>query len=358
MSEREILVRDVPVGLWVFGLIFFGAGILIPSLIGAPIYVGAIFALIGLVILLLVPAVYVEIDQGRRVLVIRKIGVLQRSEQEIPVHKIASVYVDQRVSNDDDGTSYTYRVVIGLDDGTEVPLRKSSSSGRKKKVVWADAIREAVGVGGQDESPISLGEAVAMAFTLDPVDGQEESTGISAGEQETDGVRWQLETLRWAASDQNSLIYRWQSDSYKTPDYFTYLAQRMEGVGEQKLLMNLAGKALFKQSLRMFGFDHTHTPGLERAELVTEADQRLLDNYLIYSSSPNQVRGLLNPWAVMPLVRWADRYKLERGKGEVNQLTVLISPMGVFVSALDELDAAEVDELVGLGVELVRSLGG
>ena len=358
MDEREMLVQDVPVGLWVVGLVFFGAGIFVPTVVGAPIFFGAIFALIGLAVLLLVPAVYVEFDRGRRLLVIRKIGVIQRSTQEIPVNKIASVYVDQRVSSGDNGTSYTYRVVLGLDDGTEVPLRKSSSSGRKKKVAWADAIREAVGVGGMDESPVSLGEAVAMAFTLEPVDGQEENTGIPPGEQETDGVLWQLETLRWAASDQNALIHRWQSTSFETPDSFTYLTQRMEGAGQQKLLMNLAGKALFKQSLRMFGFDEFYTPGLGQAKIIEEADQRLLDNYLIYSSNPEQANRLFNPWVVMPLVRWADRYALTREKGAFNQLTVLISPLGVFVSALGDLDAAEVDELVGLGIELVRSLGG
>ncbi len=39
-------------------------------------------------------------------------------------------------------------------------------------------------------------------------------------------------------------------------------------------------------------------------------------------------------------------------------MTVLFSPLGVYVSVLNTLDRPQVEELVALGVELVRAQGG
>jgi hypothetical protein len=291
-------------------------------------------------------------------LVIRKRSLTGSQSQEIPVTEINRVYVDQSVSRDEGSTSYTYRVVIVKDDGQEFPLRTAYSSGRRKKVEQADAIRQIVGVGGSDEYPMDAGTALAQAFTLNPVADQEEQTGIPTGEQETNGVRWKLETFAYGGAGLGSPVYRWSSMDFETPGYFVYLAQRVEGVGKQKGLMSLAGKMLIKQSIKMYGFDEYYAPGWDDAEAVEDVDRRLAENYFVYSSDPLEARRLLNPWTVMPLVGWADRYELEKSVKDFHQLAVLFSPLGVYVSVLNKLDAAQVDELIALGVELVRAQGG
>jgi len=121
--------------------------------------------------------------------------------------------------------------------------------------------------------------------------------------------------------------------------------------------MKLAGNLLFKQSIRMYGFDQSFTPGLETAETMEDVDQRLVEHFFIHTSNQNEARRILNPWAVMPLVGWADRYALENRSKKFHQLSVLFSPWGVYLSVLNSLDSSQVDELIALGVELVRSQG-
>ena len=243
------------------------------------------------------------------------------------------------------------------DDGEEIPLRTAYSSGRSKKEEQAEAIRQIAGVGGLDQSPGSISEAFGQAFQLNPVADQEAQTGIPTGEQETNGVRWKLETLAYGGAGLGSPVYRWSSMDFETPGYFVYLAQRVEGAGRQTGLMSLAGKMLIKQSIKLYGFDEYYAPGWGDAKALEDIDRRLADNFYVYSSDPVEARRLLNPWTVMPLVGWADRYELEKGAKDFHQLSVLYSPLGVYVSVLNKLDAAQVDELVALGVELVRSQG-
>lgn len=330
-------------GLWLFFSLF------------APWWVGGIFFLCGVALVVFVPVVTVFVDRGRGLLVIERLSLTGKVVQEIPTDQIASVYVDQRVSSDEDGTSYTYRVVLVLDNGEEVPLRKSSSSGRKQKVRWADAIREEIGVSGVDEDRLSIREGLEQAFALNPIQDQEEKIGIAPGVQESNGVHWQLETFNYASASQGAPVHRWSSTDIDTPNDFVFIVQKVEGMGEQRGLMKLAGKFLFKTSMQMYGFDESFAPGLQNAKIVENVDKRLAENYFVYTSNPVLARQLLNPWMVMPLVSWSARYELRPRDQEMHQLAVLFSPYGLYVSQLGQLDQAEVDELIALGVELVRA---
>ena len=358
MDNREVVIRDVPVFLWIFGVGFFGFGIFMVIAGSAPLWAGALFFLFGAGIVLFVPIVTVRHDRSGGVLRVEKIAVVRRKIHEIAVHRIERVDVDHKISTDDGRTSHTYRVVIVEEDGVETPLRTSYSSGRNKKLQQAEAIRQAIGVGGDDESPMDFGANIEQAIRLHQVEDQEAQTGIPIGEQESDGVRWQLESFEYGGAQGGSLVYRWSSTNFETPDYFLFLAQRVEGVGKQKGLMNLVGNLLIKQSIKMYGFDEYFTPGVDKASPVEGIDRRLDQYFFVYSSDQEKARKLLNPWTVMPLVGWADRYALEKRSKNFHQLSVLFSPLGVYVSVLNTLDAAQVDELVALGIELVRAQGG
>lgn len=357
MDDSQVLFRDVPVFLWVVGLGLFVGGIYLLTFMSAPVAIGIGLAVAGLLLLAFTPIVTVSVDRNAGLLVIRKLGIFNRKRQELPISKVEKVYVERHVSTDEDGTSITYRVVVGMEDGTQIPLRKGYSSGFRGKEQKADQIRAALGVSGLDQEKYAAEINARPGITPVEEEGLLAEAGITPGEHETNGVRWELETYAYGSTVGGSMLYRWLSTDFDTPGYFLYLAQRMEGQGEQKGLMNLMGNMLIKQSMRMYGFDDSYAPGLGNASSLEDVDRRLKEQFFIYTSSPAEARRLLNPWTVMPLIGWADRYALERRSKKFHQLSVLYSPNGVFVSVLNSLDAAQVDELVSLGMELLRAQG-
>ena len=178
-----------------------------------------------------------------------------------------------------------------------------------------------------------------------------ENAHTPEGEQVTDGVRWELQHYSFASSP----VTRWFSPEVETPDYFVYIAQKQEGQGEQKGIMNLFGKSLFKQSLKMYGFDESYTPGLDQAVIHQETDRRLMQDFFIFTSNTREAHRVLNPWVVTPLLAWTDRYPLNSTGQQFSQMTVLFSPWGLFISVLGSLNARDLEEITSLGVEIVKS---
>lgn len=356
MVDRKQIIRDVPFMMWVIGLFTIGFGIYGFITDFLPLLPGLIVMAVGLAMFLITSILTVYVDPSRRVLEIERLSVLGRKTIEVQISKIQSIYVDRKVGTDSDGDrSVTYQVVLILDDGERIPLRKSYSSAKRKHERFAEIIRQETGLDHVDHAPESLGEMLAMAMQPVPADSQEAATGIAPGEHESNGVRWQLESFHLGSQAEGSTIHRWSSTDVDTGNDFVYITQKMEGQGQQRALMKLAGKFLFKTSLQMYGFDEFYAPGFEKAQTVENVDRRLVENFFIFASDPALARQLLNPWMVAPLINWSERYELQPGEKKMNQLSVLFSPLGVFVSQLGRLDRAEVDELVGLGVELVRA---
>ncbi|MFN2145566.1 MAG: hypothetical protein ACK2T7_09445 [Anaerolineales bacterium] len=356
MYERERIIRDIPFIAWFFGL--FTIGISLYGFVGRflPLWVQLLLIAIGLVTLLLPSILNVYADRGRRVLEIEQVRLFGAKRTEVQYDQISRIYVERSASQDSDGSrSYTYRVILILENGDQVPLRGYSSSARRKHERQAEAIRQAIGLDSVDRTPESLGEAFAEAMHLIPAENQESLTGVPAGIQETDGIHWQLESFQIGGPTQGSMVYRWSTTDVDVPNDFVFIVQRMEGMGEQKGLMKLAGKFLFKTSIQMYGFDQTYTPGIERANTVEDVDKRLVEDFFVFTNDPGLPRQLLNPWIVMPLLGWARRYELNLGEKEFHQLSVLFSPLGLFVSQMGRLDQAEIDELVSLGIELARA---
>ncbi len=356
-SDNQPLFRDVPVALWLFGLIFFGVGVGVGFFNRAPLWFGLIFAVIGLSFLLFVPIITVTVDRNTGLLLIRRTGIFRSSVEEVQVRQIRDVYVSRKVSTSSDGTSTTYQVRIVLEDGQEIPIRKYTSSGFRGKDKQARLIREALDIpeGGFRAEARNANlrwagqEAVRQVYEEEQI----EKTNEIGKPQVTDGVEWELQTITYGTTP----LSRWVSPSYSTNGFFLYIAQKVEGQKDQKMLMNMLGKTLFKQSLKMFGFDASYTPGVDQAEIMEGLDKRLLAEYFVYTSSPTETHRLLNPWVVAPLLGWADRHPVQSGSSEYNQLTVLFSPRGVYLSTLGILNQTHLDELVGLGVEIVRAQG-
>lgn len=356
MYERERIIRDVPFVMWLFGLSTIGIAVYGFFTGFLPFWVRLLLIGIGLLMFLLPSILNVYADRGRRVLEIERIKLIGSKRIEVPYDRISRIIVERKRSQDSDGsTSTTYRVLLILENGEQVPLRNYSTSARRKNERQAEAIRQAVGLDSVERTPESFGEAFAQAMHLMPAENQELMTGVPAGIQETDGIRWQLETFHIGGPTEGSMVHRWSTADIDLPNSFVFIVQKMEGVGEQKGLMKLVGKFLFKTSIQMYGFDESYTPGIDRAATVEDVDKRLVNDFYIYSSDPALPRQLLNPWIVMPLIGWARRYELIPGEKAFHQLSVLFSPLGLFVSQLGKLDQAEIDELVSLGIELARA---
>jgi hypothetical protein len=145
------VLRDVPVFLWIFSLVFLSVGVLI-------IYDGgsAIFALImtavGLGFLLFTSVLTITADRSTRMLKLESRSLLRHKLTQVPFDEIID-YVERRVSSGRGGSSTTYRLTLLRKDGEVVPFRSYSSSGRNKKERWAVQLREVIGIQDTNRTP-------------------------------------------------------------------------------------------------------------------------------------------------------------------------------------------------------------
>jgi hypothetical protein len=352
-SETGEIFRDYPVSLWVIGLIFFAGGIyFFYRSFSLPFLLGGIG--IGLLLVILSTVLTVELLDGGRTLVLLHQGLLKRDRQELDVGEIQSIFVQQS-SNRNSDTSATYRVVIRMNNGEQYPLRGYFSSGYQSKERTARTLREAIGVAGQDQTPMGVMQMAAqMVQDIYQADGQNLD---EMEEQQTSGVRWKIQTVTIGPSQ----VTRWLSKDFTSPEHFLYLVQKLEDQESGKMVMSLMGKTLMRKSLQMYGFKDEDLPNLDNAVVMEHLDKRMEKFFLGYTSDGSWAQHILNAWVAMPLVGWASDHPLQQGvknPESFSQLAVLFSPTGVFVSCLGELTESEQEQLIDLGVEIVRAHGG
>jgi hypothetical protein len=350
--QQDELIREYPISLWIPAFIFFAGGIF-TYFRRFPIGVSIGGVAIGLLLVVLSMVLVVRLDRGGRVLTVQRIGLVRRSIQELAVSEIQAVVVQQSQNRDRD-SGPTYRVVIVMENGEAVPLRSYYSSGYQSKEETAQRLREAIGVEGHDQTPQGVLE-MASQF----VQGVYQPDGVGLGEmeeQETNGVRWQMQTVALGASP----VTRWLSKDFTYPDQFLYLVQKIENKDGGGIVMNLMGNTLMRQSLRIYGFSDADLPNIEDAVVLDEVDNRLDKYFMGYASDELDAPGLINTWVVDPLLTWAEAHPMRQGRKQredFSQLAVLFSPNGVYLSCLGELTEDETEQLVNLGVEVVRALG-
>jgi hypothetical protein len=350
-NQKE-LIREFPVSLWVTAFVFFAGGVF-TFLKEFPLGVSIGGIVIGLLLVGFSTVLVVDLDQSGSNLIIQRLGLIRRSMDELQVNEIQTVFVQQSRNRDRD-SSASYRVVIVMENGDVVPLRSYFSSGYQAKESTAQLLREAIGVEGSDQGPQGVLE---MASQL--VQGVYQPDGEILGEleeQETDGVRWQIHTVTLG----NTPVNRWLSKDFTTPDQFLYLVQKIENQDSGRMVMNLMGKTLMRQSLRLYGFTDEDIPNIEGAVVLDEQGKRLDKYYMGYTSDEDEATQLLSPEVVELLVAWTEDHPMRhvaKQRDDFNQLAVLFSPNGVYVSCLGELSESDTEQLVNLGVEMVRALG-
>lgn len=351
--QREEIIREYPINIWTVALILFAVAIYgYYQSMSIGITIGIAGA--GLLVLLLSRLLIVEFADSRRVLLLRRIGIISRKVDELPVSNIQSVFVQQSRRRDN-RNSPSYRVVIAMKDGETYPLRSYYSGGALRNETAAEKIRLAVGVGGHDQTTMGMLEMGSKLFSE-----AYQPNGVALDEmaaQETNGVRWQMQTIPLGASP----VTRWLSKDFTYPGQFLYLAQKLEGQESGKKIMAMMGKTLFRQSMRMYGFGDADTPNIDRADQMEIEDHRLDEHFLCYASDPIGAKRLLSSLVVGSLSDWAERHPLRQGVKQTDnfsQLVILFSPNGAYLSCLGELKDSETEELVNLGVELVNAQAG
>ena len=181
------VVRDMPWGLWFFGLFVCSLGALIAqsTLWTADImglFIGAVLCGIGLLMIGLFSVLTVRADRENGLLTLTYRSLLTKRVKEIPLAKIDSINVEG------------YRVVITESDGRVTPLRSM-----KKSPAWqrsaAKRLREATGVGGSDGDVFRMLTGRDESVNQQIRRRQEELTGPNKPMSETVGVHWNVQSI-------------------------------------------------------------------------------------------------------------------------------------------------------------------
>src|SRR5258706_1504946 len=355
-NDSQLVIRDSPISLWIFGLIFAGVGAFFFFQVGKDAAFTLIFVAIGLGVLLFSSTLTITADRITRTLTLEYRSLLRHAIKQIPFDEVASINVLRSVSHNKGHTSYTYRVVLTRKDGQVIPFRSYASSGSAGKEQQATQLRAFIGVQGVDATPAGMLRAAPQIAQAVFQNQQQALTGPETEMHETDSVHWQIQSMAMGAAPAT----RWYSPDFKTPDTFLFVAQKVDGQGQAGggFLASL-GNMMFKQSISLYGFHADDTPGIDQAATLTPLDPALEPHFMAFTNDPASARQTLNPWAVMPLADWARRYPLQQFQSgaRFSQLVVLFGPGGVYLATLNILQPDQVDELTTLGVELVKSQG-
>lgn len=363
MESEKLTLRDFPFGLWLAGLGFLAAaGYFFTRGGSSATNTSYLFGLVALLLLFLPSVLTITADKTTRVLVLRYGLLISRSTKEFSFDEIQTIHVNSRTSFDrTDGSrqrSTSYRLEIIKKDGQSIPFRSYYSGGFFLKEQQAKKLRAFIGLAeGLDETP--LGILTNMQKIVQPIlEAQQVAlTGDNEQIHETDGVKWQLQTIALGGSS----VTRWYSQDFSTLDTFLYVTQKVQG---QKTLygdgfMASIGKTLFRQVLGMYGFSGNDIPDVEQASVYGPLDPVLESSFSAYTDEPDSARQLLNPWVQMPLAQWAQKYPLKQFQTDANfgQISIMFCPTGTYVATLGVLSLEQAEELATLGAELVRAQG-
>jgi hypothetical protein len=184
---------------------------------------------------------------------------------------------------------------------------------------------------------------------------QESLTGPNEAVRVTDGVHWQLQSIGIGGAPGT----RWFSSNLKTQAGFLFIAQKVAGQSQPGFLASL-NKALYKQSLALYGFDNFDTPDLPSAKTYP-LPPAVDTHFMALTSNEAEARQLLNPWAQKPLANWGTRYPLKQFQTQsdtrFSQIVILFSPNGLHIATPGVLKPDQAEEISMLGVELIKAQG-
>jgi hypothetical protein len=347
-ASDRLVIRDYPVALWVVGGVFLAAGVLLAFELDSGWIAGVGVGGVGALLALLPTVLTLTADRQRGTLTVQHQSLWRKSVKEYPLKDIASVVVEGSMG----GRNSSCRLALGLASGTQVPLRSYYSSGYSTKAQKASRLSDFLGLADQETRPV---------FPLAGLGGSAAGQRMSAGEVQegtTNGVTWQV-----SLSSQDAMaIKRWMSPDFRLPNQFVCLLQKPKGspaLGGKGGLGGMVTHLLYQEVFTLYGFGSDDLPGLSTSAPVQGLDSRLAAHFASLTSDQAGAQAVLNPWAVTPLIDWAERYPLKTvgSAGTAGQLVVLFSPQGLCLARLNGAAADQAEAFAQLGVDLVRAQG-
>jgi hypothetical protein len=333
--DSRLVIRDLPIFEWVFGILFSGVGALVIIEGVSPVF-GGIFAAIGVGFLLFSSVMTITANRMTRMLKLEYRSALRHTLKQVPFDEISGINVERRASP---RRGFTYCLTLLRKDGQAIPLQPSSSSGWNRKERRACQLREFLGIQDYNRVPTGI---LPTEFSQ------------PAEIHETKGVHWRIQPM-YTASSSTPTGARWHSPDFKTQGIFLFVAQKAEGQPSRGLLASL-GSMFIRQAISLHGFSPEDTPGLEKAVFLGPLEPALERHFMAYTNSPSSAHQLLNPGVTARLADWAARCPLKQQRGSgYSQLMTLFGPNGVYLANLNLLQPNQAHELVSLGVELVKS---
>lgn len=354
--DHELKLRDYPIIGWILGFIGIGWGGYLIVMNPEARVSGLFMAGGGLLFLFLGYALTATADKQTGMLTLNYRSIFLHSVREIPFSQIESIRVDSSTSQGRKrgSRSTNYRVEVILKSGERIPFRTYFDNNFIKHQKWASSLREFLNLPEvMDETPMGMIRAASKLGSDAARLQQEAYTGPNTEMRVTDGVNWQVQSFGMGASPGT----RWFSPDFKTQSGFLFLAQKVAGQSSTGFLASL-GKALFKQSISMYGFSADETPNLQTADSYASLSAALDQHFSAFTNTPAEAQQILNPWTQQPLTAWGTKYPLQQFQSSERfiQIVVMYSPKGVSIATLGILPPDKLEEITRLGVELVKSV--
>ena len=347
-KSSELVIKDKPILLMVITVVTLGVGVYFYLRYPAYWMVLAITVVTTMVLFSVIPIVEIRADRDSRTLTITRRFPFRVTHQRLAFDDIQAIHLSSSVGYE--SSNKIYRIEVMLKNGDVIPIRKVYSSGKTRKEAMAKQISDFTGIECFDPATMSPNpnqEAMLREYQHD----QESITGPQGEEQTTDGVRWVFQTLTIG----NAPLSHWHSPDVKLDKAFLFMIQKPPQ--QNKFLeikwVKSIGDELVRKSMKVYGFKEDDTPDLSTATLI-DLPAELSQHYMGFSDEPDRVRRLVTPWVARPLLDWAVKYPISVENIE-NHLTIHLGPRGLSLRTPGLVNPEYLDDLIAMGVELVKS---
>jgi hypothetical protein len=353
-SSNQLVYQDRPILSWVIGGLAILSGIYIFIASGSIISALPLLLFALLILMVFSAANTITADRFRRVLTVSSKSLFGKKVQEFVFNEIANFEVEaSRNLTTNRSRSVNYRLVLVKTNGEKFPLQNLFTANYADKARKAKALCEYLNLPGWEDKPTNLFQSAMQSqvtLTSQPTMTREDTTS---------GVTWKIESHSIGGKP----VTRWISPDYTCPNGFLLIAQKPAGSTGINTSGGLLGSLMlmaYRQVLGLYGFLPSDTPGFDNAQAINTPDDQFNQNFYALSSQENLGSSLLNQWTIIPLKNWSDRHPLKsiNTNDQFGQLAVLFSPRGVQAAVLGSLPDDQFDELISIGVDLVKAQGG
>jgi hypothetical protein len=152
-------------------------------------------------------------------------------------------------------------------------------------------------------------------------------------------VRWNCSDFSWPG--QNFLLVLQQSSNKMT--------------NLSRMTFDVTRRSL-SQLIGVYGFSKEDLPGFANTEMLPPNPQ-LDARFMCLSNAPDTAARLLNAEITNTLLYWAQSHPAKKASIGDNmvQMVLLFSPRGTYLCAFGKPTPTELDDLIALGVEIVRA---